>query len=83
VTVGYTDAAEALVRCSAQADNLCLAAALGDLDAVRAYLDAAGRLHADVAPIERIAADAPILSPEQVVEYALIWAAAHDRPAGG
>ncbi|HKS48952.1 MAG TPA: hypothetical protein VJT49_28365 [Amycolatopsis sp.] len=33
----------------------------------------------NVARLERIGAHAPELVPELVVEYALIWAAAHDR----
>jgi hypothetical protein len=79
VSFGYTDAAEALVRCGARVDNLCLAAALGHLDAVRSYFDADGRLHADVAPVEGIGTHGPVLSPQLVVEYGLIWAAAHGR----
>lgn len=79
VSFGYTDAAEALVRCGARVDNLCLAAALGDLDAVRRYFDADGRLRAEIAPVERMAAHGPTLSAELLVEYALIWAAAHGR----
>lgn len=75
---GYTAAAEALARCGARIDNLCFAAALGDLDAVRGYFGPDG-LRADVAPLERIGAHGPALVPELVVEYALIWAAAHDR----
>jgi hypothetical protein len=79
VSFGYTDAAEALVRYGARVDNLCLAAALGDLDAVRGYFDVDGSLRADVAPVEGIGVHGPILSPHLVVEYALIWAAAHGR----
>jgi hypothetical protein len=36
-------------------------------------------VRADVAPVERIAAHGPTLLPQLVVEYALIWAAAHGR----
>jgi len=79
VSFGYTDAAEALARCGARADNLCFAAALGDLDAVQGYFGADGRLRAGVLPPGRIGANGPVLAPELVVEYALIWAAAHDR----
>jgi hypothetical protein len=79
VSFVYTDAAEALARCGARVDNLCLAAALGDLDAVRGYFDADGRLRAGLAPVERIGAHGSLLSPELVVEYALIWAAGHGR----
>jgi ankyrin repeat protein len=79
ITYGYTEAVEALVRCGARVDNLVFAAALGDLDAVRGYFDPDGRLRAEVAPLERIGAHGRVLAPELVVEYALIWAAAHDR----
>lgn len=34
LSYGYTSAAQALARCGARVDNLCFAAALGDLDAV-------------------------------------------------
>jgi ankyrin repeat protein len=76
---GYTAAAEALARCGARVDNLCFAAALGDLDAVRGYFDADGHLRRDVAPVQRIGTHGPKLAPDRIVEYALIWAAAHDR----
>jgi ankyrin repeat protein len=79
ITYGYTSAAEALARCGARVDNLCFAAALGDLDAVRGYFDTHGGLRAGVALPERIGALGPMLASELVVEYALIWAAAHDR----
>jgi hypothetical protein len=79
VSFGYTSAAEALARCGARVDNLCLAAALGDLDAVRGYFEADGSLRAGAAPVERIGVHGPLLSPELVVEYALIWAASHGR----
>jgi hypothetical protein len=74
ISFEYTDAAEALARCGARVDNLCLAAALGDLDAVKSYFDGA-----DVAPAERMGANGPALQPDLLVEYALIWAAAHGR----
>jgi hypothetical protein len=79
ISYGYTGAAEALARCGARVDNLCFAAALGDLDAVRGYFDADGSLRTDVAPVERIGAHGPVLAPTLVVEYALIWAVFHDR----
>ena len=47
ITFGYTDAAEALVRCGARVDNLVFAAALGRLDAVEGYFDADGTLLPD------------------------------------
>lgn len=76
---GYTKAAEALERCGARVDNLCLAAALGDLAAVRGYFGADGHLRPDVRPPERIGASGRRLDPQLVIEHALIWAAAHDR----
>lgn len=79
VTSGYTAAAEALARCGARADNLCFAAALGDLDAVRGYFGTDGRLRAESALPGRIGARGPVLDPALAVEYALIWAVAHDR----
>ena len=79
IPYGYTSAAEALARCGARVDNLCFAAALGDLDAVRGYFDTHGGLRAGVALPQRIGARGPMLASELVVEYALIWAAAHDR----
>ena len=79
VLFGYTEAAEALARCGARVDNLCFAAALGDLDAVRGYFEADGRLRTGAVPLERIGAHSPVLAPELVVEYALIWTAAHGR----
>jgi hypothetical protein len=79
VSFGYTDAAETLKRCGARVDNLCLAAALGDLEAVRGYFDADGALHTERASLERIGTSGHALLPGLVVEYALIWAAAHGR----
>ncbi len=79
ITFGYAAAAEAIARCGARIDNLCFAAALGDLDAVREYFDTDGRLRDDVPPIERIGTRGPELAPDRIIEYALIWAAAHDR----
>lgn len=76
---GYTEAAEALARAGARVDNLCFAAALGDLDAVRGYFGADGRLRTDIAAPERIGAVGPPLPPRHVVEYALIWATGHGR----
>jgi hypothetical protein len=60
-------------------DNVCFAAALGNLDAVRGYFDADGGLRDDVPPVERIGTRGPKLAPDRIIEYALIWAAAHDR----
>jgi hypothetical protein len=79
ITFGYTAAADALARCGARVDNLCFAAALGDLDAVRGYFGTDGLLRDDVAPVGRLGAHGPKLAPDRVVEYSLIWAAAHHR----
>jgi hypothetical protein len=79
ISYGYTSAAEALARCGARVDNLYFAAALGDLDAVRGYFDTHGGLRAGSALPERIGTRGPMLSSDLAVEYALIWAAAHDR----
>jgi hypothetical protein len=77
VTYGYTGAAEALARSGARVDNLCFAAALGDLDAVRGYFDGDRDPRAGLP--DRIGALGPELEADLVVEYALIWAAAHGR----
>ena len=79
ITFGYTEAAEALARCGARVDNLCFAAALGDLDRVRGFFDVDGRLRHDLPPVIRIGARGPRLARDRLIEYALIWAAAHDR----
>jgi hypothetical protein len=71
--------ADPLSAGGAPVDNLCFAAALGDLAAVRDYFGADGRLRDDLAPVEGIGAHGPKLAPERIVEYSLIWAAAHDR----
>ncbi|WP_156893320.1 ankyrin repeat domain-containing protein [Actinokineospora enzanensis] len=81
ITFGYTEAMEALARCGARVDNLCFAAALGDLDAVQDHFAPDGGLRTDLAPLPRIGAHGRTQAPESVVEYALIWAAAHDRRA--
>jgi hypothetical protein len=44
ITFGYTEAAEALVRCGAPVDNIVFAAALGDLKEVEGYFDEGGQL---------------------------------------
>jgi hypothetical protein len=79
VASGYTEAAEALARCGARIDNLCFAAALGEIDAVRGYFDTDGRVRTDIAAPDRMGAHGPALAPERVVEYAVIWAVLHGR----
>lgn len=78
ISFGYTEAAEALARCGARVDNIVFHAALGDLAAVRRYFGADGALRPELEPL-RIGADGPELPAAQLVEYALIQAAAHDR----
>jgi hypothetical protein len=75
ITTGHTAAVATLARCGARIDNLCFAAALGDLDAVRGHFEP----DTAMAPPERIGAHGPPLRPERAVEYALIWAAAHGQ----
>jgi hypothetical protein len=80
ITFGYPGAAEALRRCGALVDNIVFAAALGDLEAVESYFDSSGNLEPQRArSAERIGVDGPALEPDRLIDYALIWAAAHDR----
>ena len=78
VSFGYSDAAEALVRCGARVDNIVLAAALGDLAAVRGYFGPDGTLRPDQ-PHLRIGVGGPELAAAHLVDYALIQAAGHGR----
>jgi len=80
ITFGYTEAAEALVRCGARADNLVFHAAVGNLAAVRGYFGSDGALTQGLGSL-RIGASGPELPAAHLLEYALIWAAAHDRRA--
>jgi hypothetical protein len=56
------------------------AAALGDLEAVKTYFDPS-RAATPRRPrsAERIGGRGPALDPDRMLEYAVIWAAAHDR----
>ena len=74
----YAPAAERLARCGARVDNLVFAAAVGDLPAVRAYLDDAGRLRPGL-DWGAARAAARELDVDHLLEYALIFAAAHGR----
>jgi len=79
-TFGYTVAVDALVRCGARRDNLVLAAAAGDLAAVHAHFDEAGRIIST--PNEgRLCIPGGALDARHLVEYALIQAALHGRGA--
>lgn len=80
IAFGYTEAAEALVRCGARVDNIAFAAALGRLADVRAYFDPDGRLARPPArSAERLGLYGPPLEPGRLVDYALIYAALHGR----
>jgi hypothetical protein len=61
-------------------DNLLFAAAVGDLDAVRGYFDEAGRLKPAQTWARAHAAQRE-LALDHILEYALIFAAAHGRRA--
>ncbi len=80
ITFGYPRAAEALSRCGARIDNIVFAAALGDLEATSSYFDSSGNLKPGRArTAESIGVGGPALDADRMLEYALIWAAAHDR----
>ena len=82
ISFGYREAAEALSRCGARVDNLVFAAALGDLAAVKSYFGPDGQPYPDLGRnVERIGKDGPVLDPDHLVDYALIWAAGHNRRA--
>lgn len=69
ITFGYTDAAAALARAGARVDNIVSAAALGDRSQVAGFLrDGTGR---------NLGPGAPAFNPDRMIEYALIYAAAH------
>ncbi len=70
----YSPAAEALVRCGARVEGPILAAALGLGEAAVRQLDAGTPVRApgSWSPRHR-------LDPARTLEYAVIWAAAHDR----
>jgi hypothetical protein len=72
---GYTEAAEALVRCGARVDNIVFHAALGDLAAVRGYFAADNPRTPALGPLQ-VGADGPEVP---ALEYALIEASAHGR----
>jgi len=79
-TFGYTAAVDALVRCGVRLDNLVLAAAAGDLAAVCANFDGAGRLE-PIPTWGRARIPGGKLDVNHVLEYALIQAALHGRRA--
>jgi hypothetical protein len=73
---GYQLAVDRLVACGARVDNLVFAAASGDVDRVRPFLDGSVNNGASAARIGRYGA---VLEPERLLEYALIYAASLDR----
>jgi hypothetical protein len=79
-TFGYTAAVDALVRCGARLDNLVLAAAAGDLAAVRTHFDEAGRLK-PMPTWGRARIPGGKLEVRHLLEYALIQSALHGRQA--
>jgi hypothetical protein len=80
ITFGYTEAAEALARSGARVDNLVFAAALGDLEAVERHFDRGRAAKPQLPPsAKRIGGRGPALDADRMLEYAVIWAAAHDR----
>jgi len=84
ITWGYGAAAERLAALGARVDNLVFAAALGDLDAVRAFFSASGAADGSLRPgrarsAERIGVHGPALDPGRMLEYATIYAAGLGR----
>ncbi len=75
IAFGYTQAAQALVRCGARVDNLVFHAALGDLAAVAGCFGADGGLLPSQAG-HALPAGVP---QERLLDYALICAALHGR----
>src|SRR6185436_11648058 len=73
---GYADAAEALARRGARADNVVAAAALGRLDLVKAYVDAAPRMKPSIIGLYWLTM--PKDWPGQL-ERALVWACKFGR----
>jgi hypothetical protein len=82
ITYGYPAAVDALARCGAQVDNLVLAAAVGDMPRVRGYLRDGRPLSGDRAgSAQRIGARGPMLDPDHLIEYALVYSAGLGRRA--
>ena len=70
ISFGYTEAAEALVRCGARVDDLVLSAALGDLDGVRRYFDPGA---ADDPPVDHAIVEAAMHRRRDVVAFLLAY----------
>lgn len=82
ITYGYPAAVDALARCGARVDNLVLAAAVGDMQRVRSYLQD-GKPPSGAWPggAARTGARGPALDPDHLIEYALIYSAGLGRRA--
>jgi hypothetical protein len=80
ITWGYTDAARRLVACGARVDNVIAAAVVGDVAEVERYFGDDGRLR-PAPPLrgERAFTHGRPFEPRHLLEYALIYAAAHCR----
>lgn len=68
ISFGYTEAAEALVRCGARVDDLVLSAALGDLDDVMRYFEAGAATHP---PVDHAIVEAALHGRRDVVAFLL------------
>jgi hypothetical protein len=83
ITFGYADAAARLAAVGARVDNVVLAAAIGDLDRVRAsFAGERGEgalLPQTAASATRLGGWGPALDPSHLLDYALIYAAALGR----
>jgi hypothetical protein len=82
ITFGYPAAVDALARCGARVDNLVFAASVGDLPKVKHYLRDGRQLTGEQARSgQRIGVRGPLLDPDHLVEYALIYSAGLGRRA--
>jgi hypothetical protein len=82
ITFGYPAAVDALARCGARVDNLVFAASVTDLPKVKEYLRGDGQLLADQArSAQRIGVRGPLLDPDHLIEYALIYGSGLGRRA--
>jgi hypothetical protein len=82
ITFGYPAAVDALARCGARVDNIVFAAAVDDLAGVTEYLRGDRRLTAEQPrSVQRIGVRGPLLDPNHMIEYALIYSAGPGRRA--
>lgn len=80
LTFGYTRAAHALVECGARVDNILFAAGLGQVDAVRRWLEPSGRPGADaLGSYVPAFLGVEIEGPEAIRQQALHFAVAHGQ----